>query len=109
MPNVMIPFKISVPESELQLLQKKLSSSTFPDEVEGAGWDHGVLLKDIRRLSYHWANEYDWRVHEARLNDELPQYTTDISIDRFGSLNIHFVYKKSPVKGAIPLLFLHGC
>jgi hypothetical protein len=39
----------------------------------------------------------------------LPQYTTEIAVDGFGTLNIHFVHKRSQVENAIPLLFVHGC
>jgi len=51
---------------------------------------------------------YDWRVHEAALNEELPQFTRDIEVDGFGTLNIHYVHQKSRTVDAIPLLFVHG-
>ena len=44
---------------------------------------------------------------EAELN-ELPQFVTPVQIDGFGSLDIHFVHHQSPIKSAIPLLFVHG-
>jgi pimeloyl-ACP methyl ester carboxylesterase len=40
--------------------------------------------------------------------NKLPNYSTPISVDGFGTLDIHFVYQKSGVKNAIPLLFCHG-
>lgn len=42
------------------------------------------------------------------MNSELPQYTRDIDVDGFGTLNIHYVHKRSDEKNAIPLLFVHG-
>jgi len=35
-------------------------------------------------------------------------FTRDIDVDGFGTLNIHYVHKKSDVADAIPLFFCHG-
>jgi len=104
-----IPFKLRVPDHQIELLKTKLSLATFPNEVEGAEWDYGVPLEDIKRISQYWAEGYDWRKQEEKLNKELPQFTTNIAVEGFGTLNIHFVYKRSRAEGGIPLLFLHGC
>ncbi|KAL0569709.1 hypothetical protein V5O48_012248, partial [Marasmius crinis-equi] len=101
-------FKISISDSDLSLLKQKLELTRLPDEIEGAGWDYGVPLADIKRLVARWKNGYDWRKHEKQLNDEMPQFTQDIEVEGHGLLNIHYVYKKSEAKGAIPLLFAHG-
>ena len=45
------PFKISVTDDALALLKRKLDDTRLPDEVNGAGWDYGVPLADIRRLA----------------------------------------------------------
>ncbi|RDB18920.1 putative epoxide hydrolase [Hypsizygus marmoreus] len=102
------PFRISISDAEIDLLQKKLALATFPDELEDAGTSYGAPLADIRRLVNRWKEGYDWRKHEAALNAELPQFTRDIDVDGFGTLNIHYVHKKSEVTDAIPLLFVHG-
>jgi hypothetical protein len=104
-----IPFKISVSNEDIATLKKKIELSRLPDELENVGRDYGAPLKDIQRLITHWKNVYDWRRHEAQLNAELPQFTRDIEVECFGSLNIHYVHKKSSVASAIPLLFVHGC
>ena len=44
-------FKISVTDDALALLKRKLDDTRLPDEVNGAGWDYGVPLADIRRLA----------------------------------------------------------
>ncbi|KAG5716130.1 Epoxide hydrolase 1 [Termitomyces sp. T112] len=101
-------FSISIPDSQLELLQQKLSLVVFPDELEDAGTAYGAPLSDIKRLVSYWQNGYDWPTHEAALNAELPQFTRDIPVDGFGSLNIHYVHRRSAVEHAIPLLFVHG-
>lgn len=79
----------------------------FPDELDGAGWDYGVPLADIKRLVARWRQGYDWRKHEADINT-LPMFTRGIEVDGHGTLEIHYLHQKSRVKNAIPLLFVHG-
>lgn len=101
------PFTISITEADLEFLRKKLEVTRLPDELDGAGWDYGVPLADVRRLVERWKSGFDWRASEATIN-QLPQFTRNIEIEGFGTLNIHYVHQKSDVKNAIPLLFIHG-
>jgi pimeloyl-ACP methyl ester carboxylesterase len=107
-PESEVNFNIAVSDERLSILQQKLALTIFPDELEDAGWNYGAPLADIRRLVSRWKEGYDWRKHEAQLNAELPQFTRDIEVEGHGTLNIHYVHKKSEVVDAIPLLFVHG-
>ncbi|CAG9985792.1 unnamed protein product [Clonostachys byssicola] len=103
-----IPYKIHVDESSMELLQKKLDIVTFPNEgAVSDNWAYGAPLCDIKRLVSRWRQGFDWRTQETKLN-ELPQFTTNVSVGGFGELNIHFIHKRSSQPGAIPLLFVHG-
>ncbi|KAF9453139.1 alpha/beta-hydrolase [Macrolepiota fuliginosa MF-IS2] len=102
------PFKIAVPDDDIAFLRQKLDLTRFPDELENAGRDYGAPLGDIQRLVAYWKDGYDWRKHEAQLNEELPQFMQDIEVEGFGALSVHYVHKKSSVSSAIPLLFVHG-
>jgi pimeloyl-ACP methyl ester carboxylesterase len=102
------PFKISVPDEKINRLKQKLALAEYPTEADDADtWSRGPPLKDIRRLAERWANGYDWREAEQRLN-RFPQYTTNIPIDGFGTFKVHFIHQRSPIKNAIPLCFVHG-
>lgn len=102
------PFTIAVPDDKLALLRKKLELTTWPDELEDAGTDYGAPLSFVKRLAKRWQDGYDWRAQEAAINAELPQFTTDVKVEGHGTINIHFVHKKSAAGAAIPLLFVHG-
>lgn len=103
------PYKIAVPDAALATLHTKLSHATFPKAVDFSDdWDYGAPLSDVKRLAERWRDGYDWRVHETKLNEELPQFTTRVPVGGFGDLNIHFVHKKSTKENSIPLLFVHG-
>ncbi|KAL7279700.1 hypothetical protein ACG7TL_006107 [Trametes sanguinea] len=101
------PFTLDIPDAELDLLRGKLDRAKLPDELDDSGWDYGVPLSDMQRLVSHWRDSFDWRKAERAIN-QLPQFTTDIEVEGFGSLNIHFVHQRSTVENAIPLLFAHG-
>ena len=103
-----IPFTVAVPDDRLDRLRKKLELAEFPDELDDAGWDYGAPLADVKRLTAYWKDEFDWRKQEADIN-KLPQYQTQIIVDGYDALNIHFIHQKSDNPKAIPLLFVHGC
>jgi pimeloyl-ACP methyl ester carboxylesterase len=96
------PFRIDVPQADLDDLAARLARIRWPDEVTGAGTDHGMPLAIVKRLAQRWRTGYDWRAHEARLN-EIPQFTTTID-----GQNIHFLHVRSAEPDAMPLLLLHG-
>jgi Epoxide hydrolase N terminus len=64
-------------------------------------------VSEVERLREHWLHKYDWRSHEAKIN-ELPQFTLPIDVDGFGEMTVHFVHRKSSREDAIPLIFSHG-
>ncbi|OAQ81300.1 epoxide hydrolase [Purpureocillium lilacinum] len=102
------PFKIAVPDEAIDAVRSKLAEASFPDEVDFSDdWEYGASLRDVKRLAKHWAEGFDWRAQEAKLNS-LPHFKTSIFVDGFGALDIHFVHQTSSKPGSIPLLFCHG-
>lgn len=102
------PYKVAVSDDRLDRLRKKLELTEFPDELDDAGWDYGAPLAEVKRLTAYWKDEFDWKKQEADIN-KLPQYQTNITVDGYEALNIHFIHQKSDSPNAIPLLFVHGC
>jgi pimeloyl-ACP methyl ester carboxylesterase len=96
------PFRIDIPQRDLDDLAERLAATRWPNEVAGAGTGYGMPLGTVQRLAEHWRTGYDWRAHEARLN-QIPQFTTTID-----GQNIHFLHVRSAEPGAVPLLLLHG-
>ncbi|WP_405803013.1 epoxide hydrolase family protein [Streptomyces sp. NBC_01187] len=96
------PFTVEIPQTALDDLRDRLLRTRWPDELPGAGWDYGVALPYLKELAEYWATGYDWRVHEARLN-QIPQFTTTID-----GQNVHFLHLRSPEPEAVPLIVTHG-
>jgi pimeloyl-ACP methyl ester carboxylesterase len=103
------PFKIAVPDADLERLKTKLSQAKFPKDVDMSdSWSYGTPLKDIKRLAAYWRDGFDWRAAESQLNAQLSQFTTAVAVDGFGDLEIHFLHHRSPRQDSILLLLAHG-
>ena len=96
------PFRVSVPQADLDDLHRRLAMTRWPDELPHAGWSYGIPLEYVKDLSAYWAKQYDWRKWETRLNG-LPQFITSID-----GQDIHFVHLRSTEPNALPLLITHG-
>jgi pimeloyl-ACP methyl ester carboxylesterase len=96
------PLHLDVPESELVDLRTRLRNARWPERETVEDWSQGVPLAYLQDLCRSWAEEYDWRATEARLNG-LSQFRTEID-----GLGIHFMHVRSPHADALPLVLTHG-
>jgi epoxide hydrolase len=95
-------FRIEVPDAELDDLRARLRRARWPEREPVEDWSQGVPLAYLQALCGYWADGYDWRATEARLN-ALPQFRTVID-----GLGIHFLHVRSPHPAALPLVITHG-
>ncbi len=100
------PFRIDIPQSQINDLRERINHTRWPDELPGggggSGWGYGAPLGYVKPLAEYWRDRYDWRKYEERLN-EFAQFTTTID-----GANVHFLHVRSPEPGAMPLLLSHG-
>ncbi|MFI0355280.1 epoxide hydrolase family protein [Actinomadura sp. 9N407] len=109
------PFRIDVPQAELDDLTGRLARTRWADELPAGevtdgiqkgpvppGWEYGVPVSFVQDLVARWSESYDWRAWEAKIN-AFPQFTTEID----GQL-IHFLHVRSAEPGATPLILTHG-
>jgi len=96
------PFRIAVPEADLDDLRERLRRTRWPEAETVDDWSQGIPLAYARRLCEYWLERYDWRASEARLN-RFPQFLTPVD-----GLGIHFIHARSPHPGALPLVITHG-
>ena len=96
------PYRISVPQADLDDLRERLARTRWARDLPGAGWERGVPTGYLRELADYWAKEYDWRAHEAALN-AYPQFITTID-----GASVQFLHLRSAQPDATPLLLLHG-
>ena len=109
---VIRPFRIEVPDSELEDLRARIAATRFPERepvedpiahpLGNTAPAQGVQLATMEALVHYWGTEYDLRRIEARLN-ALPQFLTEID-----DLDIHFIHVKSRHENALPVILIHG-
>ncbi len=102
MSDAIRPFRIDIPEEALDDLRLRLGRTRWPEAETVDDWSQGIPLDYTRALCAYWADGYDWRATEARLNT-FPQFITEID-----GLDIHFIHVRSPHPGALPLVITHG-
>src|SRR5512132_238469 len=100
--NAIRPFRVNVPEAELDELRRRINATKWPEREVVSDASQGVQLATIQKLARYWAKDYDWRKVEARLN-ALPNYMTEID-----GLEIHFIHVRSKHDNALPLIVTHG-
>ncbi len=96
------PYKVAIPDAELQDLKRRLENVRWPDSETCRGWDQGMPLDYTRQLATYWASDYNWRRFESKLNS-WPQFITTID-----GVDIHFIHVRSPREDALPLIMSHG-
>ena len=96
------PFRIDVDDTTLADLRERLRRTRFPEQLPGAGWDYGTERGYLEQLVAYWAEGYDWRAREERMN-AFDQFRTEID-----GTGVHFLHVRSAVDGALPLVLTHG-
>lgn len=96
------PFHVDVPAASLEDLRQRVLATRWPDPQTVSDASQGVQLARVQELARYWANDYDWRRLEAKLN-ALPQFVTNID-----GVDIYFIHVKSKHPDALPLLITHG-
>lgn len=96
------PFRIEIPQADIDDLNDRLSRARWSQQLPGQDWERGVPVDYLRELADYWRTEFDWRAKEADLN-RFPQFITEID-----GLDVHFLHVRSPEPDALPLILTHG-
>jgi pimeloyl-ACP methyl ester carboxylesterase len=96
------PFRIAIPDEELEDLRDRIKHTRWPGEITGEGWKRGMPLEYTKKLAEYWHSKYDWRRQETQIN-KYPQFVTEVD-----GQTIHFLHVRSSEPNAIPLLLCHG-
>jgi pimeloyl-ACP methyl ester carboxylesterase len=100
--SAILPFRIEATDGELADLNDRLHRTRWPEAETVDDWSQGMPLAYAQDLCRYWADEYDWRARQARING-FPQFRTDID-----GLGIHFLHVRSRHHDAFPVVLTHG-
>jgi pimeloyl-ACP methyl ester carboxylesterase len=98
--DAVTPFHLAVPDGELNDLRERLVATRWPEPATDAA--QGVALDELQALCSYWADGYDWRRAEDRLNT-IGQFRTTVD-----GLGIHFLHARASDPHALPLVLTHG-
>ena len=62
------PFRIAISDDILTDLKSRLARTRWPEAELVDDWSQGAPLKWIQEICAYWADGYDWRAREAKLN-----------------------------------------
>jgi pimeloyl-ACP methyl ester carboxylesterase len=96
------PFSVQISDEALADLRRRVLATSWPEKETVADQSQGVQLATMQALANYWANDYDWRKTEAKLN-ALPQFVTEID-----GVDIHFIHVRSKHENALPIIITHG-
>jgi pimeloyl-ACP methyl ester carboxylesterase len=96
------PFRIEVADGVLDDLSARLRARrTVSPPIQG-GLESLATIAEIDRLVAYWADGFDWRAQEARLN-AIPQFRATID-----GVGLHFVHVRGDGPNPTPLLLTNG-
>ncbi|MBI1180966.1 MAG: epoxide hydrolase [Alphaproteobacteria bacterium] len=96
------PFRVDVPEYELDRVRRRIREYEWFEEPVDAGWKYGCNGAYLRELCDYWLHEYDWRAAEQGLN-AYPQYMATVD-----GIDVHFVHERGSNPDNRPIILLHG-
>jgi pimeloyl-ACP methyl ester carboxylesterase len=111
------PFSIRVEDEVLADLRARIRNTRWPARAPGAAWEQGTDLDYLQGLLAYWADGFDWRAQERRLN-AFNHFRAELD-----GVAIHFVHQRAsravresresresraPDGSGIPLILTHG-
>ena len=100
------PFKVEIQQSVIDGILGKVRSYDWhemPDIEAGADrWAYGTDMLYMKELCAYWADGFDWRATEEKLN-AFPQFKADVD-----GQEVHFYHVQGSGKAPQTLLLTHG-
>lgn len=95
-------FTIDVSDDVLDDLRHRLSNVRWPDDLDNSDWRYGTPREYLEPFVRYWLTEYDWRSHEARMN-QFEHYRVEID-----GVVVHYLRRPGKGPSPMPLLLTHG-
>jgi pimeloyl-ACP methyl ester carboxylesterase len=96
------PYRLNVADGVLDDLRRRVSSTRWPSAAPGPDWQLGADLEYLRTLANYWADGFNWRAAEDRINS-YQQFLAEID-----GVSIHFVHSRANSGPGIPIVLTHG-
>lgn len=98
-----VPFRVHIDQGVLDDLRARLGQTRWPDEPRNVEpWAAGTSATYMRELVEYWRTGFDWRMHEAQIN-EWRHYKALVD-----GVDLHFIHEPGRGPAPLPLLISHG-
>ncbi|MGF1598981.1 MAG: epoxide hydrolase family protein [Acidimicrobiales bacterium] len=97
-----IPFRVDLPQSELDDLRDRLRRTRWPADPGNPDGRYGAPAAWMHGLVRHWAEDYEWRAVEAEMN------AYDHVRVELDGIPIHAMLVPGRGPAPMPLLLTHG-
>ncbi|CAE6790886.1 hypothetical protein R69619_04745 [Paraburkholderia nemoris] len=96
------PFQIAVPDADIDDLRRRILATRWAPATPSPAWQQGADSVWLRELAQYWAERFDWREAERKLNLQ-PQFLAEVDGQR-----VHFVHRRGVGPACYPLVITHG-
>jgi pimeloyl-ACP methyl ester carboxylesterase len=96
------PFQVTVSDGQLDQIKQRVADYPWHEMPNDGGWDYGTNLVYMKTFCDYWVNHYDWRLHEARIND-FSHFK--VAVD---GIDLHYIHEKGSGSSPQPLIISHG-
>ncbi|QQC65741.1 epoxide hydrolase family protein [Paraburkholderia ginsengisoli] len=96
------PFEIAIPDHDIDDLRRRLRATRWPRVTPAPAWQQGADTAWLRELASYWAEHFDWRAAERKLNRQA-QFIAEVDGQR-----VHFVHRRGEGLAPYPLVITHG-
>jgi pimeloyl-ACP methyl ester carboxylesterase len=100
--NAPEPYKIDVPQAALNDLKDRLKKTRFFDDLDNEEEYYGISTSYLKPLVEYWADGFDWRAQEKRLN-VYDQYKVEID-----GTPVHFYHVRGKGPNPVPIGIFSG-
>jgi pimeloyl-ACP methyl ester carboxylesterase len=97
-----LPFVVNVSEDALLDLRRRLNATRWSSDLDNESEFYGISSSYLKGLVDYWANAFDWRAAERRIN-EFSHYR--VAID---GVPVHFIRESGKGPNPVPIILSHG-
>ena len=102
MPALPEPFVIDIPQETLDDLNRRMRDTRWALDLDNENDYYGISTRELKDLADYWADGFDWRAVERRLN-KFSHYRLDA-----GGVPVHFIRRPGTGPAPIPIILSHG-
>jgi pimeloyl-ACP methyl ester carboxylesterase len=95
-------FEVHIPDQTLDDMRNRIRAARWPHVIGEDDWQYGPPQAWLKDICTYWADEFDWRGVEKKIN-RYDHYKTEVD-----GIPIHFIHKPGKGPNPTPLILTHG-